>query len=137
MFDRQKLFDTGVAGIIAQGGPALATDKLSCRYRGPNNTKCALGHSISDKDYERDMERRSPRFFAGQGSWTPAVKIAKAIGCEDEGDVDFARNFQVVHDRVAMENRDNFMPTFLEHARDFAKANGLNTEVLDRAAPVS
>lgn len=52
----QEVFDTAVTGVINQGGPALAMATRSCRFRGDNGRKCAVGWLISDEDYDPRME---------------------------------------------------------------------------------
>lgn len=123
--DRQQFFTTGVLGIIAQGGPAWTGEY--CRYRGPNNTKCAVGHSIPDKLYTPDMEHRVPSFKPS--GFVEDATIAKAIGCETEEDATFARDFQKVHDLLAWSSRcnknQNFISAFIKDAREFAWRHGL------------
>ena len=38
-----------------QGGPSVSS-KGNCMYRGPNNTKCAIGHLIGDHLYRESFE---------------------------------------------------------------------------------
>lgn len=129
MFDRQKLFDTAVRGIVAQGGPALNVNY--CVYRAPNGNKCAIGHSIPDADYVRLMEYNTPNLNGDLG----AKLIAKAIGCENDDDARFARELQrKTHDNAAHMDGD-FMPIFLRLAREFAVVHNLSTEVLDNVRP--
>lgn len=56
----QEMFDKAVAGLAAQGfrRSVLNEGELEecCQYRGPDGMKCALGHVISDEQYNRSIE---------------------------------------------------------------------------------
>lgn len=53
--DRQEAFDKIVAHLRHQKMRSIGPDGY-CLYRGPNNTKCAVGALIEDCDYDPDME---------------------------------------------------------------------------------
>lgn len=62
----QSIFNTVSLHLLIQN--QIAADKhislsgfeeLRCRYRGPNNTKCAFGILISDGEYHSEMEDKS------------------------------------------------------------------------------
>lgn len=57
--NKQKLFDTVVKGLLAQGMPSIDTHNLECKYRGPGGTKCAAGQIIPDEDYDPSWEGNS------------------------------------------------------------------------------
>lgn len=54
MTPNQKLFNDAYLGLKAQGF-ARSHDGM-CLYRGPNGTKCAIGHCIPDDDYRERFE---------------------------------------------------------------------------------
>ena len=54
----QEMFDTVVAHLIQQGVPSV-DDTGVCMYRGPNNTKCAIGCLIPNENYDESFEGRS------------------------------------------------------------------------------
>jgi hypothetical protein len=53
----QEIFDTVAKHLFTQG--KQSTDYVSCLYRGPEGTKCAVGILIPDAAYDADMERCS------------------------------------------------------------------------------
>ena len=48
--DTQQILNFCVKKIVEQGGPSMDQSD-SCRYRGPNGAKCAIGHLIGDDEY--------------------------------------------------------------------------------------
>ena len=50
----QDIFDIAVNGVLKQNCQSRIGNR--CVYRGRNNTKCAVGHIILDKDYNPDMD---------------------------------------------------------------------------------
>lgn len=50
----QEIFDTVARHLFAQG--KQSRDSVSCLYRGPDGTKCAVGVLIPDATYDEDME---------------------------------------------------------------------------------
>ena len=50
----QEIFDTVARHLFAQG--KQSRDPVSCLYRGPDGTKCAVGVLIPDATYDEDME---------------------------------------------------------------------------------
>lgn len=54
---RQEMFDVVYKGLKAQGFQrSYDKEAEACRYRGPNNMKCAVGHLLTDEQYKVDME---------------------------------------------------------------------------------
>ena len=47
----QEIFDKALNGILRQGVPSM-TDHGLCKYRGPNNTACAVGLFLTDEEAE-------------------------------------------------------------------------------------
>lgn len=45
-----------VRGLLAQGVPAYEPETAACSYRGPGNTRCAVGMLIPDDLYSRVLE---------------------------------------------------------------------------------
>jgi len=61
ILDRQTVFDIAINGIIAQGAFSFAPygdgrGGIQCLYRGPNNTRCGIGHLIPDAEYLDKIE---------------------------------------------------------------------------------
>lgn len=53
----QEIFDASVGFIIKQGRPSM-DDNGSCKYRGCNGERCAVGALIPDALYDPAMEGR-------------------------------------------------------------------------------
>lgn len=53
--DAQQILNFCVKKIVEQGVPSIEPGD-SCRYRGPNGTKCAIGHLIDDAEYKSAFE---------------------------------------------------------------------------------
>ena len=45
----QQLFDTAYLALIVQGRRSFDAASGDCLYRGPDGTKCAVGHLIDDR----------------------------------------------------------------------------------------
>lgn len=59
MMNLQEAFDTMVRKVWEQNRPST-WDNGVCAYRGPNGTKCAVGHLI-ERVYIFHILRRKPR----------------------------------------------------------------------------
>lgn len=115
---RQQLFDNAYKGVIAQGRPAYNDATDSCMYRGPDNTKCGIGHSIPDYKYRKSLENR--------GATASEVMAAANINPDD---MTFARQLQGCHDNAAIGT--NTTRRFLEsfNRRMTALAQSYSLEV--------
>lgn len=54
----QTVFNKAVTGLFKQGCKSRVEDD-DCLYRGPNNTRCAVGMLISNTNYSPEMENKS------------------------------------------------------------------------------
>lgn len=81
----QKTFNKVVRHLLRQG--VKSKDGTLCKYRGPNNTKCAVGCLIPNRTYRPEME----------GGCAYNTKI-KAILEADGHNVDFCSELQSIHD---------------------------------------
>lgn len=52
----QKLFDQVLTAMREQRVRSTSSGTEMCLYRGPRGNKCALGHLIPDKAYDKEME---------------------------------------------------------------------------------
>lgn len=109
----QQVFDQVARHLLNQNRrSAVSNDQQhnSCRYRGPNDTKCAAGCLIDDAEYTHDMEGCS---------WTQMVahRIAPS-----------AHQFLITALQIA---HDSFPPTsWRSRLQLVARVHGLNTDVL-------
>lgn len=99
----QEVFDKVVNHLYTQGRPAKEDGK-SCRYRGPNGTKCAVGCLIPDDEYRPIMEYKIVcsinRMIDQHLIEAPVTK--KLIG-EHEN---MLSDLQLVHDQFVKLNKD-------------------------------
>jgi hypothetical protein len=61
MFSKQEIFDIVSVALLKQGQKSINTELLNktgniCAYRGANGCKYAVGHLISDEEYDPIME---------------------------------------------------------------------------------
>lgn len=57
MLTNQEAFNKAVSGVLIQGNRSFNADGR--RLRGPDGTKCAIGHLLTDGVYHVDMESYS------------------------------------------------------------------------------
>lgn len=55
--NKQEIFDTVYKALLEQGESSV--NNGVCAYRGPNGTKCAVGHLIPDDLYEPEFEGKN------------------------------------------------------------------------------
>jgi hypothetical protein len=62
--NKQEAFNTAYNGIKAQGfkQSLLNNGSNMCAYRSPDGLKCAVGHMISDEQYNSDFETKIASF---------------------------------------------------------------------------
>lgn len=117
MKTKQELFDNALFGIRAQGyerGYSASTGL--CQYRGDNGTKCAIGYSIADDNYD-------PQYDNGDGDALGA--FAAALGAEPDDEMtQFMFHLQHCHDAGAPA-RALLADVFEARMRGFAERNGL------------
>lgn len=92
----QELFDQVATHLLTQNAKSIAyssaNDGVSCRYRGPNGLRCAIGIFIPDDQYEPWME----------GEVVTTDLVWKATGLPSHLDT-LARALQQVHDENPVE----------------------------------
>jgi hypothetical protein len=116
LLTRQDIFDLAINGIIAQGAFSVTPrDNLyrggQCLYRGPNNTRCAIGMLIPDKEYDP--------VFEGLGvNEVLKHNITFNMSFALDIDVTFLSSLQSVHD-VSSSSTDPW-PIFQRYATKMA-----------------
>jgi hypothetical protein len=92
--DRQKIYDTVKAHLLAQGCKSVELGAFaSCLYRGPKDTKCAIGVLIPDALYSPQMENKTVDALLRR---FPAIEAHLKV--ESDADVNFLIGIQDVHD---------------------------------------
>lgn len=61
-----------------------------CKYRGPNNTKCAAGCLIADEHYDNAMENRD--------CFVDSIERALVASGVSKSDMQLVRELQILHD---------------------------------------
>lgn len=97
----QEIFNTVVNHLRQQGKRSVRVNGgiITCLYRGPNNTKCAVGCLISDEDYSADIEGKGIHVLVSRELLPENLKW---MG--DPQALVLLRNLQAVHDEVSIEN---------------------------------
>lgn len=126
---KQELFNIAWNGIKSQGfqqsvlrnedGSPKRTHGgdgvVSCAYRDPQGRKCAVGWMIPDEYYHPALENKL-------ASSPEVCKAAGLVGGEWNGEPNFARQLQAVHDSV-----ESSTPEGMEkNLREFALQHGLD-----------
>lgn len=95
---KQEVFNLVVRALAKQGVKSIAAvddprfiniiedDRPMCLYRGPNGTKCAIGHLITDDKYTPDLE--------GENIYNRQGVLPKGVGEH----IDFLLALQGIHD---------------------------------------
>lgn len=116
---KQQLFNNAWNGLKSQGWQksiaikpySSAIIEGACRYRGPENRRCAIGWSIPDDKYELGMEGSTPSSRYIQKAANIPVKLA-----------DWAVVLQRVHDSIDMNQQPETIAALMEKGmRKFAK----------------
>lgn len=114
---RQKIFDIAYLGLASQNWELSRTPQM-CMYRGPNGTKCAIGHCIPDELYEPEFEGCT--IYSNN-------KLQRVAGISDD-DLSWSRNLQRLHDNTGVGRLlvvSKFPKTLKEAMEIFAQESGL------------
>ena len=87
---RQEIFDIAWTGLKAQDFTQSAANEYGCLYRGPNGLRCAIGHCISDEEYQEVFEGTGILADGGH-----SIRKAARISADDLG---FVGDLQAAHD---------------------------------------
>ena len=100
---KQEVFNLVARALAKQGVKSIAAvddprfihmtenNKPMCLYRGPNGTKCAIGHLIPDDKYTPDIE--------GENIYNKQEVLPKGVGKH----IDFLLELQDIHDEYPPE----------------------------------
>lgn len=112
----QELLNKAVAGILAQGCQSYVDndDENYCAYRGPNCTKCAIGHLLTDEQIEKYNieENQTPETFSKE----LIQELAPATLQHDT--VQFFQDLQRAHDLP--DGGAYFIANFKKRIKDLA-----------------
>lgn len=115
LFTTQGLFDNALNGLRAQGCTSRSGIYGLCSYRSLDGLKCAIGFSIPDEVYSKDMEEHSASVIARKFNLFPGIRA------------DFLDDLQLqLHDRYSTRwNSESFNDWLEERAEIFAEENNL------------
>lgn len=100
---KQHMFDMAWTGLKEQGFER-SVEGGSCKYRSYGGLKCAIGHCLSDEDYNPEWEGSSGDFVS--------VRLGWGLGS-------FANKLQQIHDFA-------YTPEEMQHnLRTFANTHSL------------
>jgi hypothetical protein len=113
--EEQKIFNIIVRHLGKQRKRSFDKSKAMCMYRGPNNTKCAVGCLIPNKDYS----------CAFEGSDIDMINQKLNFIWNDK-QVNLLADLQIIHDESAVRA----WPTEL---RNLGHTNNLDVSVVKEA----
>lgn len=112
--DKQEIFDKVFLGLKSQNFQLSFAEGQGCRYRGPNGLKCAIGHLISDEEYDPNMETHTVR----------ELKYCLLNLIQGEEMLEFLADLQCIHDNCLY--RDDGDRSMEQELRSFALENNLS-----------
>lgn len=126
--NNQEFFDRAVTHLFRQGRQSRATDGSgSCLYRGPDNTRCAIGAFIPDELYSRVIERRSVYQLTNGGSPFFRPEIAGIFA-----GVDNFLLFRVQRDHDYPNSDEEVTEVWAARLRETAAEFKLDDSIIDR-----
>lgn len=119
--NRQEMFNKIWEGFEGQNWVISEDGHGTCMYRAPNGAKCAIGHLISEEEYDEQMEHLDVKTALKEG----------LLPLRFSEDIDFLFEIQKVHDQYVWSDIDSEewleeRPTKLKDSmKNFAVAKGL------------
>ena len=120
---KQKIFDQVSKHLLTQMQSSIS-ESNGCLYRGPNNTKCAIGCLIPDSLYSPDIENSIVRSLVKMEAYEKFFCELLEVDKISEQDIVFLQNLQDIHDNS--ETHD-----WLNNLECFADENDLKQESLN------
>lgn len=98
--NKQEIFNEVYLRLLQQGVPSIKNGL--CRYRGPNNTRCAVGWLIPDEEYQETFEGKRVMALAREG--TEEGPLRKFLWENQE----FLEELQKAHDSLLEYGYDDY-----------------------------
>lgn len=95
--NKQEMFNKVWLGLQAQGWKQSIIG-TTCRYRGPEGLKCAVGHLIPDDKYQSYWESSSIAYLIGRFPLLLGMQLT-------EEDMEFLEHLQRAHDQNAIRHQ--------------------------------
>lgn len=116
----QEAFDVAFRGVISQGAPSM--DGMGCcLYRGPNGTKCGVGHLLPDSAPSSILNG----MYEIDDNYSPAA--AKARAYLSGLGRDFLFDLQEAHDNASKD--EDFIENFKINMKALARKYCLKESV--------
>lgn len=116
----QQVFDTVAKHLLTQNVRAI--DEYGCKYRGPNNTKCAAGCLIPDEEYTEELEDQGWGLFVNNTT-------GEAIPCSD-AHYELISHLQHVHDEYPVcDWKRKLIDVANEHNLNYDVVNGTASNI--------
>lgn len=113
----QEALNIIVPFLYEQTCKSETEDGRYCLYRGPNNTKCAVGCLIPDSEYKSDMDCFDGPLGTYQGGIYNLLEVCPSLAGLSEN---FLEACQLAHDRSRANNfRASMLIEFSAVADDF------------------
>lgn len=101
----QKLINYIIPLLLQQSRKSVDNDGLTCLYRGPHGTKCAVGHVIADEHYSVELESKDVNHHLVLQALARSMGQERVTGAQKQ----LLRELQVCHD---FAERDCFVSDF-------------------------
>lgn len=100
---KQEIFNTVKTHLLQQNAKSEKlnpeTNTMYCLYRGPNNTKCAVGCLIKDEFYTLELEGETANY-----SLVTRALTLSGIDLSDHTTINFLLALQDVHDEYPIKD---------------------------------
>jgi hypothetical protein len=121
--NRQELFDNTIKFFNTKNRSHGGGDSR-CKYRGANNTACAIGREIPD-ELAKSLDRSFQNAVKADSVFDKLPKRLQRMG------KDFLNAIQRLHDTSYCWDETGLTPNGVIDAKNIAKDYKLNTKVLD------
>jgi hypothetical protein len=118
----QEVADFAIGKLIEQGRPSFGADDGYCKYRGPLDTKCAIGWLIPDDEYQSTMD---------SFGWTVTSMLDRMGYDQWSEHTEFLQRLQGVHDKAYVDigmfggSKEGFMSALTKRAIAFYELHKL------------
>lgn len=100
--DKQQIFNVVADHLLTQNRRS-ANEIGSCKYRGPDGTKCAVGILIPDDMYKRRMEGRDIHGLVAASGDRSSPEVFYEVPDYFSSEKEFLSTLQSTHDMARIE----------------------------------
>lgn len=113
----QEIYDKVAEALLKQGCASVGEDS-TCLYRGPNGTRCAIGHLMPDESYDLEFE----------GTIAAGLPMTKLIPGIKKKNLPLLYELQSAHDNWLVSNIEKWKIDMKRIAVEFQ----LKTDILEK-----